>query len=109
MNYFRSFVAIFVLLLTLIHVVDFDGPCDYEEQKQEHSQCSLKVCGTSTQNQSNIPENLHTPDHIGHTPTIFSKQSSVEKNFILLKQIKHTIVINSLSSFNSKIFRPPLS
>lgn len=106
---FKPFMAIILLALTFFHVIDFDGPCDYEEENGSHSSCILKSCKIPAQEAPTVSNHNHIPDHIGHSPVIFSSWKKPEINYYILGKFHYHIADQNFSFFNSEIFRPPVS
>lgn len=105
----KRFMTIFLLLLTFAHVIDSDGPCDFEEDQDKHSTCFLKNCKIPTQDSTNVPSHYFIPDHIGHSPIVFFSWKYPQVNYLHQFQIYYPEISKEISLFYSEIFRPPLS
>lgn len=108
MLFIKQLMAVFLLVLTFAHVIDSDGPCDYEENQGKHSTCLEESCHIPSQNSTNIPSNYFIPDHIGHSPVIISSKVKLQVTHYLLRQIFYPSAFNKILFFHSEIFRPPL-
>lgn len=105
-------ISFFIVLLVCFHVLETDGPCDFEEHFAE------TVSSTSSHSQvSPAPIESHeqhghkhiVPEHFGHSAVVLVDcfEFSVQLNSVLVQFSQRPN--GKIRHFGSENFRPPLA
>lgn len=104
-------ISFFIVLLVCFHVLETDGPCDYEEHFSEsisYSSPHSQVSPVPVEDHEHHGNKHIVPEHFGHTAVLLSDSFGFEvylNSFLILHpRSSH----GKIHHFISENFRPPL-